>query len=173
MICWKRKLYLHAFTHDLSKFSGSEFWAYANYFYKDKERYSHEFEKAWRHHYLNNPHHWQYWINKNGEPEEIPTKYLKQMIADWEAMALKFGDTAQQYYLNNYRNINLEYNTRLMLEYMLDLNYSMAHKYGHILEDFADMYNEEVYNNCFGFIRNKYGVDSYKVLTKDNNTKSL
>jgi hypothetical protein len=31
--CWKRGLYLHAFTHDLSKFLPDEFFPYANWFY--------------------------------------------------------------------------------------------------------------------------------------------
>jgi predicted 3-demethylubiquinone-9 3-methyltransferase (glyoxalase superfamily) len=119
---------------------------------------------AWRHHYRNNPHHWQYWLDKNGEPEEIPIIYLEQMIADWECMAIKFGDTAQQYYLNNYKRINLEYNTRLLLEHMLDLNDSMTHNYGHTLEDFASKYDETTFNSYFGWIKDKYGVDTYKIL---------
>ena len=31
--CWKRGLYLHALTHDLSKFMPDEFIPYARYFY--------------------------------------------------------------------------------------------------------------------------------------------
>lgn len=32
-VCWKRGMYLHAFTHDLSKFLPSEFFPYAERFY--------------------------------------------------------------------------------------------------------------------------------------------
>ena len=32
-MCWKKGLYLHAFTHDLSKFLPDEFFPYANWFY--------------------------------------------------------------------------------------------------------------------------------------------
>ena len=40
------------------------------------------------------------------------------MICDWEAMSLKFGGFAQEYYLKNYNSIKLEYNTRILLEMM-------------------------------------------------------
>lgn len=33
--CWNKGLYLHAFTHDLSKFRPSEFIPYARYFYDE------------------------------------------------------------------------------------------------------------------------------------------
>ncbi|MCF8002324.1 MAG: DUF5662 family protein [Halanaerobiales bacterium] len=115
----KKGHYLHALTHDISKFSGSEFWAYAAYFYKDKEKYKHQFEMAWRHHYFNNKHHWQHWIDREGKPIEIPDQYIEQMIIDWEAMGLKFGGTAKKYYLNNKDKIKLAPKTRINLEIKL------------------------------------------------------
>ena len=116
---WKRRLYIHAFTHDLSKFGGSEFLPYAKYFYKDKEKYKYDFEMAWRHHYFNNPHHWQYWFDVNDEPITISDKYIQQMIADWEGMALKFGDSAKSYYLKNKDKIKLTHITRVKVEKIL------------------------------------------------------
>ena len=181
--CWKRKLYSHAIMHDMSKFSPNEFFAYAQYFYgnfgvknqcpakwtvpkccKVKE----DFDEAWKHHYTNNPHHWEYWL-QTGVLEPIPEKYLRQMIADWEGMALKFGDTAQQYYLNHYKEIKLEYNTRVLLEYLLDINDSLTVNYGHTLEEFANAYDEDYYNCNFGYIIKKYGVDSYTLLKQGGN----
>jgi len=190
--CWKRKLYLHAITHDLSKFSPQEFIPYAEWFYgyygvKLEKDYNHEqlnngmscvsnnylecksnFNKAWEHHYKNNPHHWNYWLDDKGVPQSIPNQYLGQMIADWEAMGLKFGDTAQAYYLNNYRKIKLEYDTRLWLEYILGINNSLANNYGHTLGEFTCMWDENEYNRYFGFIKDKYGVDSYELLRKES-----
>lgn len=142
--CWKRGLYLHAFTHDLSKFRPSEFVPYANNFYGEKDckncksymncdynqiglgsgnfakeckdyRYK-KFDKAWDHHYKYNKHHWDHWIGKR-----MPHKYILQMICDWEAMALKFGDTAQQFYMNNYDKIDLTVESRCDLEFELGL----------------------------------------------------
>lgn len=131
--CWKKGLYLHAFTHDLSKFRPSEFIPYARYFYgnypprallkdvgykdiRTKESVKEDFEKAWIKHYGRNKHHPEHWNS-----EHIPNKYIIQMICDLEAMSLKFGGTAQEYYLKNYYKFNLEKWTRHRLEIHLDL----------------------------------------------------
>jgi len=191
--CWRRKLYLHAITHDLSKLNPKEFIPYAEWFYgyhgiKLEKEYNHEqlnngmscisnnyleckrnFDKAWEHHYQNNHHHWDYWLDEKGVPQRMDSKYLNQMICDWEAMSLKFGGFAQEYYLNNYCKIKLEYNTRLLLEIMLGLNDSLANNYGHTLEKFANMWDENEYNRCFGFINDVYGVDSYRLLKFKSN----
>lgn len=153
--CWKRGLYIHAFTHDLSKFSPSEFFPYAEWFdgeygvkfkvtddtptedivkHKDTEE---KFDRAWEHHYEHNKHHWKHWCYdwdeyydggfveledcKLEEPKTIPFKYIEQMVCDWEAMSIKFGGTAQQYYLENYFKLNLSEWTRWRLENMLEL----------------------------------------------------
>jgi len=133
------------------------------------------FDKAWEHHYKNNPHHWNHWLDEKGVPQVIPSQYLEQMISDWEGMSLKFGGSAQEYYLKNYRKVELEYNTRVLLEFMLDINDSLTHNYGHTLIEFATMWNEKEFNNFFEYIKKKYGVDSYKLLRKEkeiNNDKS-
>lgn len=136
--CWKEGLYLHAFTHDLSKFSPKEFKAYAIKFYGEKDckrcnynqiglgsgkwakecvDYSYEkFNIAWEYHYKHNKHHWNYWIGR-----EMPEKYIKQMICDWKAMGRKFGDTAQEFYMKNHDKINLNHSSRVLLEFNLGL----------------------------------------------------
>lgn len=162
--CWKNKLYLHAFTHDLSKFSPKEFFAYAKYFYLDKEKYKEDFENAWKYHYRNNRHHWNYWVDEKGNSIDIPRKYLKQMIADWEGMALKFGDTAQEHYLKRYIFFDLTYETRMELEHMLGINESMYHNHGHTLEDLIKLHGIDWWNRNYGFLKEKYGVDLLKVL---------
>ena len=134
-ICWKERLYLHAFTHDLSKFYPNEFIPYAKWFYgeygvkinNDIEnkpisiRVKHSllkdrFKKAFEKHYAKNKHHWNYWIN-----QAMPEKYIIQMICDWKAMSLKFGGTAQEYYANNYDKIDLTIESRCKLEFNLGL----------------------------------------------------
>ncbi|MGL5715198.1 MAG: DUF5662 family protein [Paraclostridium sp.] len=183
--CWDRGLCLHAFTHDLSKFLPSEFIPYAKYFYgtwgvkiekafpNDDEPYTNgqsclsnsylrckkEFDIAWELHYKRNKHHWNHWIGK-----DIPYKYIMQMICDWEAMALKFGDTAQEYYLKNYNKITLTDHSRLTLEIELGLNDSAFHNYGHTLKQFKEMYNERKYNDYFGWIKDKYEIDTYNTI---------
>jgi len=127
------------------------------------------FDKAWEHHYKNNPHHWNYWLDEKSVPRRIDGKYLEQMIADWEAMGLKFGGSAQAYYLRNYNNIKLERDTRIKLEMMLGLNDSLAHNYGHTLEEFVNMWDESEYNMVFRFVKDRYGVDSYELLKVQSN----
>lgn len=143
-VCWNKGLYLHAFTHDLSKFLPSEFMIYAKNFYGEKDcKYCNKylecdynqiglgsgnwakeckdykykgFDKAWNEHYKKNKHHWQYWENK-----KIPIKYIKQMICDWEAMSLKFGGSCQEYYMKNYDKIKINLESRCLLEFELGL----------------------------------------------------
>lgn len=118
--CWKEGLYLHAFIHDLSKFSPIEFTTYANNFYgNEKEMKYSNFEYGWLHHQHKNKHHWDYWVNSDGQALDIPITYIKQMICDWKAMSRKFGDTAQIYYKNNRHKMNLSISTRCHVEYIL------------------------------------------------------
>lgn len=135
--CWKEGLYIHAFTHDLSKFSLKEFIPYARFFegsypskatlnnvscirnkdkIRTKEQAKEEFEKAWEHHYKNNKHHWNYWIG-----QDMPEIYIRQMICDWKGMSRKFGDTAQAFYMKNHDKIILEHSSRVLLEFNLGL----------------------------------------------------
>lgn len=178
--CWKERMYLHAFTHDLSKFSIKEFKAYAEWFHggygivlgkcpvEEHLHYSKyiivkdRFNKAWQHHKDKNKHHWNYWHERN---LPMPYKYIKQMICDWRAMSKKFGDTAQEFYLNNYNKIQMNNNSRMMLEFELGLNDSMINNYGHTLKQFYEM-DKEVYfgDRYFGWIIDKYGVDIDKCL---------
>lgn len=130
--CWKNKMYLHAFTHDMSKFHPKEFFAYAEYFYGDYNPNSRgfvnnqekidsvkeNFDKAWQHHKDNNKHHWNYWHERN---LEMPTKYIDQMICDWSAMSMKFGDTPKDFYERNEFEIHLHPISRLYLEFKLNV----------------------------------------------------
>jgi hypothetical protein len=160
----RRKLIIHAFAHDLSKFLPCEFIPYARWFYGNEIKIDHEilkeqFNKAWEHHYKNNKHHEDHWSGK-----DMPYLYIMQLIADWKGMSRKFGDTAQEYYLKNYKKFNMTYQTRLDIEMNLDINPSPYHNYGHTLEDFANMYDEETYNNNFGWLKDKYKIDTYNLL---------
>ena len=183
----------HGITHDLSKFSPSEFKAYAENFYGVKDcrkcesymncdynqiglgannwakeciDYKYKgFKNAWVHHYKNNKHHWNYWYDPiMNTCQDMPYKYIRQMILDWLAMSLKFGGTPEEYYLNNYNDIILSDETRMWVEYELGLNDSIVCNYGHTLKQFAKLYDKETFNNCFGHIKDKYNKDIYNEL---------
>ncbi|MFA5525633.1 MAG: DUF5662 family protein [Acholeplasmataceae bacterium] len=56
-------------THDLSKLRPSEFWAYCRWFYRGSDNGA-AFNVAWLLHQRRNPHHWQYWMLLNDEPDK-------------------------------------------------------------------------------------------------------
>lgn len=111
--CWKSKLYIHAFVHDLSKFLPSEFIPYAQFFYETDRTKNYttktednlNFLNGWIKHQKRNKHHWNYWISVNRKNEIIPIpmpeKYIEQMICDWKGMSRKFGGTWKDYYKKN------------------------------------------------------------------------
>lgn len=120
-VCWKHQFF-HAIFHDISKFSPIEFISYTkNFFGTEKDKKNSRFEYGWLHHQRKNKHHWDYWVNGNGKPINIPTKYLIQMICDWKAMGIKFGDTAKEFYLKNKNKIILEKYSRERVEYLLNI----------------------------------------------------
>lgn len=83
-------LYWQAITHDLSKFSPTEFVSSAKYFCGTKSPIENEkddlgYSLAWLHHKGVNKHHWQYWTDFKGhsvQMSDIPTDYLIEMAAD-------------------------------------------------------------------------------------------
>jgi len=132
-----RELFIHAFTHDLSKFSPKEFVPYAKFFHGEYgvvlNKYEgintgnsvsskrhiecvENFKKAWKHHYESNSHHPEQWVGLN-----MPMKYVRFMVCDLKAMSRKFNGTAQEYYLQNYYKWDMTHETRHRVEIGLDL----------------------------------------------------
>ena len=121
--------------HDLSKFSAEEFMQYVEWFqgplgavynvqiHGDKggevDRHwenKDAFDKAWEHHQRCNPHHHQNWtIRKEAFPNEHSC-HIVCMVADWMAMGMEFGDTAEEYYVNNKESMNIPAWADKMLE---------------------------------------------------------
>ena len=94
--CFKLGLYYQGLTHDLSKYSPTEFLAGIKYYQGDKspnfaERIANNgYSYAWLHHKGRNKHHLEYWIDydlsdKEGATMaglEMPPKYLAEMFCD-------------------------------------------------------------------------------------------
>ena len=116
--------------HDESKSNQDEYYAYDSYFYGGNKSYAvvHEFNKAWLTHIHRNPHHWQYWILVNDNPEEgeilieIPYNYIIEMICDWWSFAWRKGDLKElfDWYENHKHHIKLNRTTRGIVEDILD-----------------------------------------------------
>lgn len=70
-------------SHDDSKYSVEEYYAYDLYFYGSFKN------EAWNHHIHNNPHHWQYWVIP------MPLNYIIEMICDWWSFSFRKGDLTE------------------------------------------------------------------------------
>lgn len=141
--CFKRGLYWQGIVHDWSKFMPDEFFPYVEAFngeygYKFEEStHSHHsdiqrhertmaaFDRAWLKHQHRNPHHWQHWVlrNDNGTtvPLEMPIKYAKEMICDWEGAGRAINGKADTlvWYTKNRDKIILHVDTRFWVDYHL------------------------------------------------------
>lgn len=110
-------------NHDNSKYSIEEFDAYRKQFYpiskEEKERNKEAFDKAWKHHYTNNMHHWNWWY-ESGNMNKMPYVYVIEMICDWEAMGYQFGNTSKEWYQENKGNIHLGEKQRKLAESLMD-----------------------------------------------------
>lgn len=127
----KAELIFHAFVHDMSKFSPWEFIQYAKWFHgphgiksvnvciEKSSKVKEGFLKGWQHHKDKNKHHWNYWSERN---LLMPEKYIRQMVCDWEAMGVKFNNSAKEYYLANQNKIGMiDKTSRLYLEILLGI----------------------------------------------------
>lgn len=107
--------------HDASKHSKEEFEPYRKQFFpvndKEKEGNKESFDMAWEHHYKNNPHHWNYWVDEETNiPKEMDDENIVHMLCDWMGMGMQFNNTAAEYYEKNKDKINLAPNTRIKVE---------------------------------------------------------
>ncbi len=88
--CFKVGLYRQGLTHDLSKYSPSEFWAGARYFQGNRSPQARErevlgYSAAWLHHKGRNKHHFEYWTDFSDGKKvyvEMPARYFAEMICD-------------------------------------------------------------------------------------------
>jgi hypothetical protein len=111
-------------THDASKFSDEEFEPYRRFFFpvSPDEKCYQNFRPAWIHHFTHNPHHFEHWINddstfKGSFHERQP--YLVEMVCDWMAMGVQFGNTAADWYSSRKDKIHLAPDDRSFVESLL------------------------------------------------------
>ena len=72
--------------HDDSKYSEEEIEPYAQKWFGDGKK-TFEYEEAWKHHWMNNEHHPEFWLG-----EDMPYIYILEMICDWGSFSIDKGD---------------------------------------------------------------------------------
>ena len=121
-----------SFNHDESKYSTEEYNAYDQYFYGGNRSYKvvQDFNYAWLHHIHQNPHHWQYWVLLEDDPEAglpyktlpIPLSYIFEMIADWWSFSWKNGNLFEifNWYAEHRDKQYIDPNSRMILERIME-----------------------------------------------------
>lgn len=111
------------FVHDWQKFSPAEFPPYAKHFYgrtpHTDRREDPAFERAFLHHLHFGPHHWEHWCVPNRKPLRVPDKYLREMAADWLAMACMFNNPQTKWYGEHRAKIVMHPESRAAIERLL------------------------------------------------------
>lgn len=93
--CFRAGLYWQGLTHDLSKYSPTEFLTGMKYFQGDRspnnaEREAKGYSASWLHHKGRNKHHFEYWVDYTmpGTSEKLligmkmPVRYVVEMFMD-------------------------------------------------------------------------------------------
>ena len=89
--CWKQGLFWQGLTHDLSKYSPTEFFESVKYYQGtsspiDACKKANGVSYAWMHHKGRNPHHYEYWqdnFDRGGQPVLMPYKYFVEEMCDF------------------------------------------------------------------------------------------
>ena len=135
--CFRVGLYWQGLTHDLSKYSPTEFRVGVKYFQGDKspngaERNDKGFSEAWMHHKGRNRHHYEYWtdmspVTRNYDAVPMPRKYLVEMVMDRRAACMvyqgeKYTDgSALEYFMKSRERALMHPQTRQELEHILTM----------------------------------------------------
>lgn len=135
--CFRVGLYWQGLTHDLSKYSPTEFRVGVKYFQGDKspngaERNDKGFSEAWMHHKGRNKHHYEYWtdmspVTRNYDAVPMPRKYLVEMVMDRRAACMVYqgknytDGSALEYFMKSRERVLMHPKTRMELEYILTM----------------------------------------------------
>lgn len=134
--CLRLGLVWQGLTHDLSKYSPTEFWRSARYYQgyrspNDQERKENGVSLSWLHHKGRNRHHLEYWIDYDPAGtgkligNEMPVKCVAEMLCDRLAASRVYlkedytAASAWEYYQRGRDHYILHPNTRALLEKML------------------------------------------------------
>ena len=102
--CFRIGLIWQGLTHDLSKYTPTEFCNGARYYQGVRspnaaEREEKGYSEAWMHHKGRNKHHYEYWTDMNMETTvyesvAMPRKYLAEQVMDRRAACIVYQGKA-------------------------------------------------------------------------------
>ena len=134
--CFAVGLYWQGLTHDLSKYSPTEFFVGVRYYDGHKspnngERLEKGYSSAWLHHKGRNKHHLEYWVDYTTEGDKpmdgvrMPVKYVVEMFCDRLAACENYhgqdyqDSDAYDYYMRSRSHYLIHPETRALLEDLL------------------------------------------------------
>ena len=135
--CFRVGLYWQGLTHDLSKYSPTEFRAGARYYQGVRspnaaEREEKGYSEAWMHHKGRNRHHYEYWSDMNMqsevyEPVVMPRKYLVEQVMDRRAACMVYQGknyhpgSELEYFMKSRERTLMHPQNKQELEYILTM----------------------------------------------------
>ena len=135
--CFQVGLYRQGLTHDMSKYSPTEFFRGVRYYQgthspNAAERIDKGYSEAWMHHKGRNRHHYEYWPDMNlttlrYEAVPMPRKYLVEMVMDRRAACMTYEGKAYtpasplNYQLRSKDRGLMHPQTKKELEYLLTM----------------------------------------------------
>lgn len=135
--CFKVGLYWQGLTHDLSKYTPTEFFNGVKYYQGTRspisaEREDKGYSEAWLHHKGRNRHHYEFWTDMNLETRQyealpMPRNYLVEMVMDRRAASMTYlgkeytQDSPLNYQLGSKDRELMHEKTRKELEYILTM----------------------------------------------------
>ena len=135
--CFQVGLYWQGLTHDLSKYSPTEFVTGMRYFQGTRspntaEREVKGYSEAWMHHKGRNRHHYEYWSDLSRETKQyeyvpMPRKYLVEMVMDRRAACMVYQGkdytpgSALEYLEKSREKSLMNQKTRKELHYILTM----------------------------------------------------
>lgn len=135
--CFRAGLFWQGITHDLSKYSPTEFFVGVTHYLGNRspnegEREDYGYSKAWMHHKGRNKHHFEYWTDYNPEtklmsPIRMPKKYVIEMFCDRVAASKVYkgkdytDDCPLQYFQNGKNRRNIHPETAREIEHLLTM----------------------------------------------------
>ena len=135
--CFQVGLYWQGLTHDLSKYSPTEFLQGARYYQGVRspnaaEREVKGYSEAWMHHKGRNRHHYEYWTDMNMERRvyesvPMPRKYLVEQVMDRRAACIIYQGknytpaSALEYFMTSRERTLMHPQNQQELEYILTM----------------------------------------------------